>query len=110
MKLFLKLIVIAAIINGAYRVGMAEYRFSQLKDSTHSLLVLGTTTSVEQLKPKVLTKAQELGIPLAPERLTMNREGVRTTVSLAYQEDVEVFPGYRYARVYSLTDEIAAIR
>ena len=44
MKTFLKLLAVAAVLNGVYRFGVAEYRFSQLKDATHSLLVLGTRT------------------------------------------------------------------
>ena len=50
MKTLLKLLVVVAIVNAAYRFGMAEYRFSQLKESTKSILVLGTNTPVEELR------------------------------------------------------------
>lgn len=110
MKTFLKLLVVAVVLNGAYRIGMAEYRFSQLKDSTHSMLVLGTETPIEQLKEQVLKKAADLNLSVSPERVTVAREGVRTTVTVAYRQDVEVFPGYMYPRDYSFTDEIAALR
>ena len=33
MKLLLKLIVVVVVINAAYHIGMAEYRFSQMKDA-----------------------------------------------------------------------------
>jgi hypothetical protein len=110
MKLLLKLVVVAAIINAAYHVGMAEYRFSQLKDSVHSILALGKDTPVEQLKSQTLQKAADLKLPVSAEKVTVSREGVRTSVTLSYQVEVEPFPGYTYPKDYSITDEIAAIR
>ena len=110
MKLLLKLVVVAAVINAAYHVGMAEYRFSQLKDSVHSMLVLGTTTPLEQLKDQALQKAADLKLPVSAEKVTFSRENVTTTVSLSYQVEVEPFPGYKYPKDYSLTDQISAIR
>jgi hypothetical protein len=110
MKTLLKLLVVAVVLNGAYRIGMAEYRFSQLKDSTHSMLVLGTETPIEQVKEQILTKAADLNLSVSPDRVSVTREGVRTTATVAYQEDVEVFPGYTYPRNYSFTDEIVPLR
>jgi hypothetical protein len=110
MKTLLKLIVVAVVLNAAYRVGMDEYQFSQLKDSTHSLLVLGTLTPIEELKEKILMKAGDLRLPLSPERVTLTRENQRTTVVFSYSSEPEVFPGYKYKREHSFTDEITAIR
>lgn len=109
MKTLLKLIVVAVIINGAYKIGMDEYRASQLKDSTHSILVLGTKTPIEDLKQQMLQKAADLNLPVADEKVTVAREGVRTTVKVSYGTEPEVFPGYKYPRDHSFTDEIAAI-
>jgi hypothetical protein len=110
VKTVLKLLVVAVIINGAYQVGMDEYRFSQLKDSVHSMLVLGTHTELEQLKEMILQKAADLKVKVSPEKVTLAREGVRTSVSVAYSSEPEPFPGYKYPRDHSFTDEIAAIR
>jgi len=110
VKTLIKLLVVAVIINGAYRFGMDEYRFSQLKDTTHTQLVLGTQTPIEQLKVNVLQKAADLKLPVSPEKVTFAREGVRTTVSVSYNTEPEVFPGYKYPRDHSFTDEIAALR
>ena len=110
MKTLLKLLVVAAVVNGAYRFGMAEYRFSQLKESTHSALALGANTPIEQLKEQILRKATDLSLPVSAERVSLARENVRTTAAVSYQQDVEYFPGFTYPRQYSFTDEIAAIR
>ena len=108
--MLLTLVVVAAVLNGAYQLGMDEYRFSQLKDSTHSMLALGTHTEVEELKAKILQHAADLKLPVSPEKVTLAREGVRTSVSVSYRSEPEPFPGYKYPRDHSLTDEIAAIR
>jgi hypothetical protein len=110
MKTLLKLIVVGLVINAAYHWGMAEYSFSQLKDSTHSLLVLGTREPIEHLKEQVLQKAADLKLPVQPDSVTFARENVRTTVSVSYHTEIEPFPGYKYPKDYSFTDEIAAIR
>jgi hypothetical protein len=110
MKLLLKLIVVVVVINAAYHIGMAEYRFSQMKDAAHSMLVLGTHTPIEQLKDQMLQKAADLKLSVPPDNVTLSREGVTTTVNVSYRDDVEPFPGYKYSKDYSFKDQIAAIR
>ena len=110
MKTLLKLIVAGAIVFGAYRAGMAEYRYSQLKDSTHSLLVLGTETPTEDLQQQILKRASDLALPVLPENVQVTRDGVRTTATVSFHQEVEIFPGFTYPRDYSFSDEIAALR
>lgn len=110
MKTLLKLLVVAAVVNGSYRFGMAEYRFSQLKDSTRSMLVLGTETPIEQLKERIYARATVLDLPVSTEHVSVARQNVTTTAAVSYREDIEVFPGFTIPREYSFTDEIAAIR
>jgi len=108
--MLLTLVVVAAVLNGAYQLGTDEYRFSQLKDSTHSMLALGTNTEVEELKAKILQKAVALKLPVTEDKIMVSREGVRTSVSVSYSSEPEPFPGYKYPRDHSFADEIAAIR
>lgn len=110
MKTLLKLLVVVAILNAAYRFGMAEYRFSQLKESTRSILVLGTNTPVEELRDQILRRAGDLELTVPPDNVAVRREGVRTTAKVSYQKEIEAFPGYRYPRDYSFSEEIAALR
>jgi hypothetical protein len=110
MKTLLKLLIVAAVVNGAYRFGMAEYRFSQLKESTRSTLVLGTETPLEQLKEQILTRAATLRLPVSAGTVAVARQNVTTTAVVSYHQDIEVFPGFTLPREYSFTDEIAAIR
>ena len=110
MKTLLKLIVVGAIVFGAYRAGMAEYRFSQLKDSTHSVLVLGVETPIEDLQRQILKRATDLALPVAAENVEVTREGLRTMATVSFHQEVEIFPGFAYPRDYSFSDEIAALR
>ena len=110
MKTLLKLLVVAAVVNGAYRFGMAEYRFSQLKESTRSTLVLGTNTPLEQLKEQILIRAATLRLPVSADKVSVVRQNVTTTAAVSYQQDIEVFPGFTVPREYSFTDEISAFR
>lgn len=110
MKTLLKLFVAGAVLFGAYRAGMAEYRYSQLKDSTHSVLVLGTETPIADLRQQILQRASDLALPVLPENVQVTRDGVRTTATVSFHQDVEIFPGVTYPREYSFSDEIAALR
>ena len=110
MKTLLKLLVVVAILNGAYRMGMAEYRFSQLKETTRSVLALGTDTPVEDLRAQILKRAADLDLPVPPESIEVRRDGLRTVIKVSYHQDVEIFPGYGYPRDYSINEEIAALR
>ena len=110
MKTLLKLIVVVIVINGAYRFGMAEYRYSQLKESVRSMLVLGEKMPIEQLKEQILKRSTELALPVSADRVTVSREGVRTSATVAFRQHIEVFPGYQYPKDYSFSDEIAALR
>ena len=112
MKTLLKLIVVGAVVFGAYRAGMAEYRFSRLKDSTHSMLMLGTKTPTEDLQQQILKRAGDLALPVSAENVEVTRDGVRTTAKVSFRQEVEIFPGVSYPRDYSFSDEIipAALR
>ena len=110
MKSLLKLIVAGAVVFGAYRAGMAEYRYSRLKDSTRSILVLGEKTALEDLKQQILKRAADLALTVPPENVELAREGVRTTATVSFRQQVEVFPGFTYPRDYSFSEEIAPFR
>ena len=110
MKTLLKLLVVVAVVNAAYRFGMAEYRFSQLKESTRSILVLGTNTPVEEIRDQILRRAGDLELPVPADNVAVRREGVRTTAKVSYHKEIDVFPGFQYPRDYSFSEEIAALR
>jgi hypothetical protein len=96
MKTIIKLLIAAAIINGAARVGLAAAHYYQLKDAAQELVTFGASAPVGQIQNEILLRAQTFGVPLAPEDVQVSREGLRTTASASYTQQVEVFPNYRY--------------
>jgi hypothetical protein len=110
MKTLLKLILVVVVINGSYRVGMAEYRYSQFKTAIRAILALAEKVPVEEVKASVLKRAAELDLPVSPERVEVSREGVTTRLKVSYHLDLEVFPGFKYPRDYSISDEITPLR
>jgi hypothetical protein len=110
LKTLLKLLLVVAVINGSYQAGMAELNYSRFQDAIRSILALSTKTTVEEVRERVLKRAAELDLPVSPERLEISRAGVTTSLKLSYHVDVAVFPGIKYPRDYSISEEIAAIR
>jgi hypothetical protein len=96
VKTLFKLLMAAAIINGAARVGIAAARYYQLKDQSQELVTFGGNIIPAELQNQILAKAEELELPVAIEDVLVTREGFRTTASAAYTEPVEVFPNYKY--------------
>jgi hypothetical protein len=96
MKTFIKLLIAAAIINAAGRVGMAAARYYQLKDQSQELVTFGRNIVPGELQNQILAKAESLQLPVAFEDILVTRDGLRTTASAAYTDSVEVFPNYKY--------------
>lgn len=114
MKTILKLVVAALVMNAAYRCGMAAWTYYEFKDATQQLAIFGTQMSTNELQGRILQKASDLDVPLAPENLNVRRDGARTTADAAYTQPVEVLPSYRYPVRFSFSvegiNEIAAAK
>ena len=97
MKILLKLLIAAAIINATTRVGFAAARYYQLKDESQELVTFGGHVVPGELQNQILLKAEALELPVASEDVLVTREGLRTTASAAYTDSIELFPNYKYA-------------
>ncbi|HEU5254456.1 MAG TPA: hypothetical protein VFU28_00585 [Vicinamibacterales bacterium] len=96
MNTVIKLLLAAAIINASAHVGMAAARFYQLKDQSQELVTFGGNVVPGELQNQILSKAEELELPLAVDDILVSRQGLRTTASAAYTDSIEVFPNYQY--------------
>jgi hypothetical protein len=110
MKTVIKLLVAAAILHAVYRAGMSAATYYELKDASQQMLVFGGSATPAQLQESILAKAEELAVPLAPENVIVQREGVRTTAEASYTDPVELFPRYRYPFNYSFRVEAFSLR
>src|SRR5262245_54078160 len=96
MKTVIKLLIAAAIINATARVGMAAARYYQLKDQSQELVTFGGNVVPGELQNQILSKAEELQLPVVVDDILVTRQGLRTIASAAYTDTVEVFPNYKY--------------
>ena len=110
MKALIKLLIAAALLNAAVRGGMAAWTYYQFKDRAEQLVVFGAGTSTAQLHNQILETAAELDVPVAPENITVEREGMRTRAEAAYVQPVEFFPNYTYPVNFSFRVEGFAVK
>jgi hypothetical protein len=98
MQTLIKLLITAAILNAAYRGGMAYWTFYQLKDFSQELIRFSFQSQPAELHDRILEKAVELNVPLQPENISVRRDlnGRRTLADASYVQPVEFFPSYTY--------------
>jgi hypothetical protein len=109
MKTLIKVLIAAAIINAAVRVGYAYAGFYQLKDASQELLTFGTQAQAGEIQRRMLQKANELNVPLSPEGIEVKRDGLKTIATAAYTQPVEVFPSYQYPIDFRFSVETVAM-
>lgn len=110
IRTVIRLIVAAAVVNGAIRVGLVWWDYYQLKDAAQQLIVFEIDAAPRDIRDQILDKALELAVPLEPENLEVIREGTMTFVTAFYVHPVEVFPRFEYPLEMSFFVEARAIR
>ena len=105
MKTIIKLLIAAALLNAAARGGMAAFTYYQFKDRAEQLVIFGAKASPNELQNQILETAAELEIPIDPENVTVERDGMRTRAEAAYVQPVEFFPNYTYPINFSFRVE-----
>ena len=110
MKTAVKLLLVAAVLNGVVRTGMSAMTYYQLTDAARQMLVFGQRATPDELQDGIVSKASELSVPLTADNLVVRRDSLRTVAIGAYTEAVEVFPPYRYPIDYSFTVEALSVR
>jgi hypothetical protein len=109
MKTLIKVLIAAAIINAAVRVGYAYAGFYQLKDASQELLTFGAQAQAGEIQRRMLQKAKELNVPLSPDAIEVKRDGLKTIATAAYTQPVEVFPNYQYPIDFSFSVETVSM-
>jgi hypothetical protein len=110
LKTIIKLLIAAALINAAVRGGMAAFTYYQFKDRTEQLVIFGAEAPPQELQNQILETAMELEIPLDPENIIVERDGIRTRAEASYVQPVEFFPSYTYPINFSFRVEGFSVR
>ena len=110
MKTIIKLLIAAALLNAAARGAMAAWTYYQFRDTTEQLVIFGAGATPEELHHQIVETAAGLNVPVAPENITVEREGARTRAEAAYVQPVEFFPSLTYPINFSFMVEALAVR
>lgn len=103
MKILIKFLIAAAIVNATARVGLASARYYQFKDASQELVTFGVNAAPGELQNSILDRATALNLPVTSEDIEVTRDGQYMRATASYTEDVEVFPTYTYPMAFHFT-------
>ena len=91
------LVVIGAVGHVLYKVVPIKIKSSTFYDTMQEQASFGSIKSEQQIQYEVLRRAEELGIPVTRETVTVTRTRSAVTVEAHYTIPVEFFGGlYKY--------------
>lgn len=89
------MILLAIFVLVCYKMVPVKIASSTLQDFMNEEAKFAGNRKAEQIKKRVLERAQELKIPLDPKKLDVKRHQGRVRMVATYTVPVE-FPGYTY--------------
>ena len=107
MKTVIKLIIVALVLNAAYRVGSVYWTHYQFQDSIQQMAQFSEHAAPEDLRTKILEMAGTLGVPIEPDNLTVTRGNRRIDIDGSYFRDLEVVP--RFKRRWDFTIHVTVL-
>jgi hypothetical protein len=91
------LVVLAAIGHVLYKVVPVKIKSSTFYDTMQEQASFGSIKSEQQILYEVLRRAQELGIPVTKETVSVTRTRAAVTIEAHYSIPIEFFGGaYKY--------------
>jgi hypothetical protein len=111
MKAILSIIFAALIVNACVRAGDSAWRNYQLEDAIEQEARYGESKTTSDLRRRIIRLAADHDIPLADDDVTVERRGLETYVSVAYEEPIALIPrAYTYVQSYDITMSVAPLR
>jgi hypothetical protein len=96
MKTIIKLIIVALILNAAYRFGSAYWTHYEFQDSVQEMAQFSEHATPEELRTKILEQAAALGVPIEPDNLTVTRGNRRIDIDGKYFRNLEIAPRFTW--------------
>jgi hypothetical protein len=94
-----------AVINAVARVGFAYWAFYQFRDKAEQTAIFGAQEPTWALHAAVMSKADELFLPVEDDQVTVERDGFRTIIEADYTQPIELFPNQTYPMKFSFSVE-----
>ena len=106
MKTLIKLLIAAAIINGAARYGLSAWTQYEFRDAVQQILLFGADASTDELKSEIMMEAERQGVPLERESLDVQQRDMVVSAQASYLDEIELFPRYIYPKTWEFSLEV----
>jgi hypothetical protein len=106
MKTLIKLLVAAAIVYASWKGGSAYMRFYQLKDAAQDTALFGAAKSTDEIRNSVFEAANNLNLPVDPDKIIVRRVPNHTYVTTSYVEKIEILPSFFYPWEFKLDIDV----
>ena len=93
MTTIIKLVVAFALITAAFQGARATMSNYQFEDAVEQTLLFAPNASDAEVTEKVVTLAEEYGLPVSAEDVTISQRAADRMVDISYTTDVAFIPG-----------------
>jgi len=102
MKTIIKIVLAILVITVCFNAARAVLGNYQFEDSVHEVLLFDPRANDADLTDKVMKVADQYGVPLDENGITIEQVGQDITIKMSYKENVVLVPGV-YARDWTFT-------
>ena len=103
IKFIIKLAIVVALANAAWRAGSVYLAFYKFQDDVIGTVQYRGIKTDEQIRKRILDEAKAADIPIADDdSLVVRREGNHTIVDGSYVQSAELFPGYPHTFPFTI--------
>jgi len=94
MRTLIRLLIAALIVHAVVRGGQAAWTYFHFKDEAQQIIRRSGDSSETELHDRILAKAAELHVPIAPDDIEVRKDERRSEAWAAYTQPVEFIPRY----------------
>ena len=93
MTTIIKLVLALALLTAAFQGARATMSNYQFEDAVKQALLFAPNASDAEVTEKVVTLAEEYGLPVSAEDVTISQRAADRMVDISYTTDVAFIPG-----------------
>lgn len=96
MRRLVTLVVVLLVAHAGWKIGPKYLNYFEFKAQLDEIARFSATKSQEDVYAQVVEAARKSEIPVAASGIKVRRMEERTLIEVAYQEPLEILPGYAY--------------
>jgi hypothetical protein len=93
MTTIIKLVLALALLTAAFQGGRAAMSNYQFEDAVEQALLFAPNSTDAEMTQQVLTLAEEYGLPIEADDITISQRASDRIVQVSYTTDVAFIPG-----------------